>query len=238
MTEAINLFGVDDEFGAGGIGIAPDGASGASSVPQTPPFTQAANVRDYFRLFLGSKWSYGYANSTALTNSLAVNRQDGQEARKLDDYSSWIWKAADTTAADANHIKPTDVGSGAGRWVSAAFITDATGVVATDSTNGLMSAADKTKLDGYPAGGVKVFRTTLTAGSSSAVSCPGLASTSRIALGRAAVNASTALGELIAAEADRVFGGSGSFIVRALTLGTPGTPLAGDLSDVDVVVFL
>jgi hypothetical protein len=101
-----------------------------------------------------------------------------------------------------------------------------------------MSAADKTKLDAYPANGMKVFSTTLVAGSSPAVSCPGLASTSRITLGRSAVNASTALGELAALTADRVTGGSGSFIVRALTLGTPGTPLAGDLSSVEAHVVL
>jgi hypothetical protein len=150
MTTAPNAFGIDDEFGVGGIGLAPDGASGASSTPQAPPFTNAANARDLFRAILGSKWVYGYANSTALTASKAVNRQDGQEVRKLDDYTSWIWKAADTTAADANHIAPTDVLSGPGRWVSSTFINEATFANATDSTAGLMSAADKTKLDsGY-----------------------------------------------------------------------------------------
>lgn len=68
---------------------------------------------------LGGRVGGPYADSTALTASLAENRGDGQLAVKLDDYSIWVWKNASVTAADATHIAPTDVGVGAGRWVRA-----------------------------------------------------------------------------------------------------------------------
>jgi predicted RecA/RadA family phage recombinase len=52
--------------------------------------------------------------------------------------------------------------------------------------------------------------------------------TSRIYLTRVAVNSSTALGEAMAVA------GSGSYVISARTPGTPGTPLAGDLSTFNV----
>jgi hypothetical protein len=111
MTTTPNAFGVDDELGSGGIGLAPDGASGASSTTGAP-----ANLRDFLRAILGSQW-YAYANTTALTASKAINRQDGQLTLKLDDYSLWHWEAG-ATLTDSSHIAPTDVGAGAGRWVA------------------------------------------------------------------------------------------------------------------------
>ena len=108
-------FGVSDSFGSGGEGLAPDGATG--------PFAGAASddmparvLRDHLRALYAATHP-PVADATALTATLARNRADGQLVVKLDDYSIWVWKAADATAADATHVKPTDVGSGNGRWV-------------------------------------------------------------------------------------------------------------------------
>ena len=54
--------------------------------------------------------------------------------------------------------------------------------------------------------------------------------TSRIYLTRVAVNSSTALGNEMAVA------GAGSYVITARTPGTPGTPLAGDLSTFNVKI--
>lgn len=112
MTDA---FGVIDSMGSGGSGLAPDGAS----------CKPGDDLRSKLRTILAAIFP-PYADSTALTASLAKNRADGQGAFKLDDYSLWVWKNADATAADATHIAPTDVGVGAGRWVKLAFAASGT----------------------------------------------------------------------------------------------------------------
>ncbi len=204
-----NAMGVDDNFGSGGTGLAPDGASGGTST--TP---QPENLRDLLRAILGSLWAGGYANATALTASLAVNRAAGQLVVKQDDFSVWIWKPLDATAADATHIAPTDVGVGAGRWVE---------VVAATS-------------DGAAPQFVK-GSTTLVAGVSPAVSVPGLASTSKILVSRRDKNASTALGLAAVLTADIVTGVSGSFKIRTLA-AADGTAVTADVSTFDWLVAL
>lgn len=103
-----NAFGIDDNFGAGGDGLAPGGSAG----PRT-----GLSLRDQIRSMLGGFWAPGYANATALTASLAKNRQRGQLTVKLDDLSIWMWNDTSVAAADGTHIAPTDVGGGAGRWI-------------------------------------------------------------------------------------------------------------------------
>jgi hypothetical protein len=235
-----NLLGVDDEFGAGGIGLAPDGASGDSSSPQSPPFTVAKNARDLFRALLGALWAYGYANATAMTASLEVNRQDGQVVVKQDDYSLWIWKETSSAAAGTYVIRPTDRSAANGRWVSisndlAASIL-ANLAPATDSTAGTMSAADKTKLDAYAPAGILRGTAMLVAGQVTGIAAPNMSATSRIFVTRSAVNASTALGELDVTA--RTTGAGAVFTVTADTVGTPGTPLAADVSSFDWMVLL
>lgn len=97
---------ISDTFGSGGANLVPGQG--------------VANVRDALRGALGS-WAPPYADTTALTASLAKDRVDGQVVTLLVDYSQWTWKAADATPADSNHIAPTDVGVGNGRWVSEAL---------------------------------------------------------------------------------------------------------------------
>ncbi len=96
------LSDIKDGFGSGGANLVP--GQGILS------------IRDVFRDLLSRTYP-PVADTTGLTNSLAADRVDGMTAVKLDDYTGWIWKAADTTAADSTHVAPTDVGAGAGRWV-------------------------------------------------------------------------------------------------------------------------
>lgn len=76
-------------------------------------------------------------------------------------------------------------------------------------------------------------RTTLVSGVSPTISVAYLDANSRILLGRAAINASTALGELVAKESDRIVGATPSFKITALQAATPGSAQTGDVSDVD-----
>lgn len=73
----------------------------------------------------------------------------------------------------------------------------------------------------------------LTAGDSGAIAAPSLDAGSVILVTRKAANASTSLGELTAN--NRVVGTS--FKVQALTPGTPGTPLAADVSSFDWFIY-
>src|SRR5882672_2321302 len=93
---------ITDNFGSGGSNVVP-----GQGVP---------NMRDGLRAALGS-FAPPYADSTAMTASLAKDRVDGQVTVLLSDYTKWTWKAADAAAADSTHVAPTDVGVGAGRWV-------------------------------------------------------------------------------------------------------------------------
>lgn len=106
MSTTPNAFGVNDDLGVGGKDLSPDGASGKPGEA----------LRDLLRKLFAAQ-AVPVADTTALTNSLAVGRGDGQLVTVLADYSTWVWKAADATVADATHIAPTDVAAGAGRWV-------------------------------------------------------------------------------------------------------------------------
>jgi len=105
---------IQDQFGSAGANIPPSGAGGTPS------------LRDVLRVLLDVTGA-PYADSTALTASLAKDRVDGQVVVKMDDYTKWTWKAADSTAADTTHIAPTDVGVGDGRWVREDAIEETTG---------------------------------------------------------------------------------------------------------------
>lgn len=192
-----DLFGIGDNFGEGGKDLAPDGASGPV----------ANSLREKLRTLFGSIWA-GYADTTALTASLAKNRA-AQQVTVLADGSLWIWKPLDSTAADATHIAPTDVGVGAGRWV--AFGT----------------AGTAPSLKGT---------TTLVAGVSPAVSSPNLTATSRIVVTRRDAGASTAIGSLACKNADRVTGAGGTFKVTSQK--SDATTETNDVSTVDWIIFL
>lgn len=96
--------GIPNAIGQGGAHLAATKAAGDPGI-------------DEILQGIGARAGGPYADSAALSASLAENRADGQLAVKLDDYSLWVWKNASVTAADATHIAPTDVGVGAGRWV-------------------------------------------------------------------------------------------------------------------------
>lgn len=105
MTAATPRYGdIADRFGSGGANSAPSGAEGNPT------------HRNVARSILGAITPQ-FADTTALTASLAADRVNGQLAVRVSDYSIWVWKPADATAVDATHIAPTDVGVGAGRWV-------------------------------------------------------------------------------------------------------------------------
>jgi hypothetical protein len=212
MTTTPNAFGIDDEFGSGGIGLAPDGASGASSSPQSPPFTAANNARDLFRAGLGALWAYGYANAAGLTASKAINRQTGQLVVKQDDFSLWIWEGANAASATATVIAPTDVGAGAGRWVQLV---------------GPAAQAEAGFLKGTG---------TLVAGVASAIAAPGMTATSRIMVTRSGAGSSTAVGELTVTA--RTTGGTSTFTVTSLQPATPASTQTADVSTFDWLVAL
>jgi hypothetical protein len=148
------------------------------------------------------------ANVAALQATVAADRADGMLVVTLDSYTPWVWKAGDATAADAAHIAPTDVGAGNGRFVNL--------------------------LDAETTGGFQSGSSTLVAGVSPAIPANITAQT-KIVVSRTAANASTALGEL--AVTTKTPGAPGSFVVKADTQGTPGTPLAADVSSFDWIAL-
>lgn len=209
MATVRNAFGISDQLGDGGAGLSPGDGSGPSDI------SKFGNLITILRSLRAANWPQ-LANLAAFQATIAANRADGQMALKLDDYTQWVWKAADATAADANHIVPTDVGAGAGRWVN------------IDGTGGGGGAVS---------GGTQVGTTAaLVAGVSATINATVTAS-SKIYLSRATVGASTALGELVPTNIVAGANGTGSFKVTSATLGTPGTPLAGDLSTVNWMII-
>lgn len=86
------------------------------------------------------------------------------------------------------------------------------------------------------AGNFQRGTTTLVAGVSPAVAA-NIRAGSTILVTRTTPNASTTLGELEALPTDRVNGEPGSFKITAVTIGTPGTPQAGDVSTVAYLVI-
>ena len=134
-----NTFGVSDQLGVGGTGLAPQGGSGPSD--KTP------DLQTHLRNLYGTHY-LPYANAAALTASLAGNRKDGQLVLKLDDYSLWVWQNGSAAAADAQHIAPTDVGAGVGRWVQVVGSSAAVGAggvrqVAFAQSPALLLATDR-----------------------------------------------------------------------------------------------
>jgi hypothetical protein len=94
-----------NKFGSGGANIAPNQG--------VPAMGRVLND-------LLGRVASPVANVTALQATLAADRVDGQTVLTLDTYTFWVWKATDATAADANHIAPTDLAGGAGRFVNLA----------------------------------------------------------------------------------------------------------------------
>ncbi len=181
------------DFGSGGRSLIPN-----QGYPAVGPILYA----------LLQRIATAAANVAALQATVENDRADGQLVVTLDTYTLWVWKNADTTAADAAHIAPTDVGAGAGRFVNV--------------------------LDAESSGGIQSGSSTLVLGVSPNIPATITANT-KITLGRTAANASTALGEL--AITNKTVGAPGYFVVTADTVGTPGTPLAADLSSFDWIAI-
>jgi hypothetical protein len=115
-TSIANLpgsFGVDDEFGEGGIGL----SGSASEIVTTPPGGNPTRLRDYIRTLLGSIWT-PYANVAALELANMNNVADGQLTITLDTYTIWVWEKSSTASPDAAHVQVTGVTTG--RWVDEA----------------------------------------------------------------------------------------------------------------------
>ncbi len=189
---------IKDGFGSGGGNVVPN-----QGVP---------NRRDAFRALLGAI-AGAYADTTAMQASLAADRVDGQVVIRLSDYSFWVWKNADATAADATHIKPTDVTNG--RFVALA------------TTPASQSLGDL---------GIQRGTGTLVNGVSAAIAA-NIAAGSRIVALRKDVATSTALGLLAALPTDRVNGAPGSFKItsqRAATLATE----TDDQSTFDYIIIV
>lgn len=117
-----------DSFGSGGANLVPgQGIPSAGAV----------------LLDLLKRIGRAVANTAGLQATKAADRFDGALVITLDTYTLWVWESGNATAADGTHIQPSDV-SGNGRFVAVATTPVAD---ATDGTDGLMSADDKTKLD-------------------------------------------------------------------------------------------
>lgn len=121
--------GIEEEFGQGGQGVS-DGT-----------------LRDALRN-QNAKTGGPYADATALTASLAINRYDGQMALKKDDHTLWAWNATSTASAGATVIVPTDVGVGAGRWHAVSNATGATGSTGATGPTGPTGPAGATGATG------------------------------------------------------------------------------------------
>jgi hypothetical protein len=189
---------ISDTFGSGGANVVP-----LQGVP---------NMRDLFRDIL-SRLSAPMANVAALQATVAADRIDGQEVVTLDTYTTWVWKAADATAADSTHIAPTDVGAGAGRFVAEAATAESPD---TPATIGLSSGTG-VLINGQSA----TIAATITA-------------SSRIMVTRSGLAASTAIAELMAGS--RVIGAPGSFRVSSQKDDASGLQ-AGDQSTFDWYVL-
>jgi hypothetical protein len=187
-----------DTFGSGGSNVVPH-----QGVP---------NMRDLFRDLLSRSY-LAVANVAALQATLAADRADGQQVVTLDTYTVWVWKIADATAADSAHIAPTDVGAGAGRWVSETAAPES-----PDTPAGIgLSAGTSVLVNGQSA----TIAATITA-------------SSRIMVTRSGLAASTAIAELMAGS--RVIGAPGSFRVSSQKDDASGLQ-AGDQSTFDWYVL-
>lgn len=225
---------IKDSFGSGGANVAPGGSAGDPS------------MRETVRALLGAI-SASYADSTALTASLAADRVNAQLSVKADDYSLWVWKSTDATSPDANHIRPTDVGSGAGRWVNLDFVieslapqlastapADPDTAAAAVGVGTTAARADHKHHIGVATGSVAglmsavdkaSFATiqtgtgTLTNGVSASIPAT-LTANSIVLCTRTAKNASTAYGTIDVLDADKTPGTPGAFVARAFKADT------------------
>jgi len=102
-------FGVDDEFGEGGIGLSGSASEMVTSTPTAP-----TRLRDYLRRIFAALW-YPYANVAALEAANPNNLADGQLAVALDTYNLWQWQAESTTSASSSVLQVTGVTTG--RWI-------------------------------------------------------------------------------------------------------------------------
>jgi hypothetical protein len=195
-------FNVSDQLGSGGTGLAPTGSGPSNGLPV---------LRDLLRSLFGAVFT-PYASTAAMQASLAKNRADGQLVVRLSDYSLWCFEAGSSAAAGATVIKPTDVGSGTGRFTE----------VATSPAT-LAGLAIQTGSGTCTAGVSNTIAATITAGS-------------KIVVTRKDLALSSAIGVLSAETADRVVGAPGSFIVRSLRPATMAAE-TGDASTFDWYVI-
>ena len=140
--DAPNIVGV---YGTGIVDISDDGAYYTCSAGELPPVTDKSNGKCL--VVDGGKYRCG---TPATATQSTPGYMSAADKSKLDGVEAGANKITVDAALDAGSVNPVQ-----NKAVKAALDTKAGMAVATTSANGLMSAADKDKLDGVEAGATK-----------------------------------------------------------------------------------
>ena len=140
--DAPNIVGV---YGTGIVDISDDGAYYTCSAGELPPVTDKSNGKCL--VVDGGKYRCG---TPATATQSTPGYMSAADKSKLDGVEAGANKITVDAALDAGSVNPVQ-----NKAVKAALDTKAGTAVATTSANGLMSAADKDKLDGVEAGATK-----------------------------------------------------------------------------------
>ena len=140
--DAPNIVGV---YGTGIVDISDDGAYYTCSAGELPPVTDKSNGKCL--VVDGGRYRCG---TPATATQSTPGYMSAADKSKLDGVEAGANKITVDAALDAGSVNPVQ-----NKAVKAALDTKAGMAVATTSANGLMSAADKDKLDGVEAGATK-----------------------------------------------------------------------------------
>ena len=140
--DAPNIVGV---YGTGIVDISDDGAYYTCSAGELPPVTDKSNGKCL--VVDGGRYRCG---TPATATQSTPGYMSAADKSKLDGVEAGANKITVDAALDAGSVNPVQ-----NKAVKAALDTKAGTAVATTSANGLMSAADKAKLDGVEAGANK-----------------------------------------------------------------------------------
>ena len=140
--DAPNIVGV---YGTGIVDISDDGAYYTCSAGELPPVTDKSNGKCL--VVDGGRYRCG---TPATATQSTPGYMSAADKSKLDGVEAGANKITVDAALDAGSVNPVQ-----NKAVKAALDTKAGTAVATTSANGLMSAADKDKLDGVEAGATK-----------------------------------------------------------------------------------
>ena len=141
--DAPGLIGVN---GSGRIDIDETGAMYTCSAGELPAV--GANQNGKYLMIDGGRWTYKRPDTATAT---APGFMSAADKAKLDGISAGANKTVVDAALDAGSANPVQ-----NKAVKTALDGKAGTAVATTSANGLMSATDKTKLDGVEAGAKKI----------------------------------------------------------------------------------